>query len=684
MRETKSPERQLIRLKLFGGFEAIGSDGREIILPTRKARLLLAYLASPPGQLHSRDRLVGLLWGDRGEEQARGSLRNALSVIRKGFGTEAIVTDGNFVSLAPGAISIDVSDFELCLTERTPRTLQAAADLYRGDFLEGVSAVETPFQEWLMVEETRLRDLALGALFELLDLQAATADYVEAIATARRALLIDPVREDVHRMLMRLYAAAGQRGLALRQFELCRDELAARLGVSPEDETNELLERIRKSPSDALRREFAGDAVETAEPEPPSEAPAPPAAPEPGPEPKRSEKPSVAVLPFKNVGGDPSEAFLADGLAEDITAGLSRFRWFFVIARGSTLAYKDRPIEPKEVAGELGVRYLVTGSVRRAGDRIRVAADLIDAKHGTTVWADRYDGVVDDIFEFQDRIAGRIVAALEPEISDAELRRARRKPQGLDSWSCFQQGLGHSHAFSPEGLAEARRLFKMATELDPTFATAFAELGYADVLAVLLDCVPDPDAVLGEAKWAARRAVALDPRDAVGHFTLGRVCLVEHDYDMAIDEMERALDCNPSAARAHFGRGCALVYTGRPAEAIPSIEQAIRLSPRDPNLWGFQIMMSRAYFNMGQYETALDWARRAMKHPNAHFWPLVHAAAALGHLGRCEEGARLLSQVAAVRPDFSAEVIRRTVGRYGTHSHVEDIIEGLRHAGMAG
>ncbi|MCP4328644.1 MAG: hypothetical protein GY791_09445 [Alphaproteobacteria bacterium] len=690
-----------LRLKLLGGFEAVGPDGAEISLPTRKARLLLAFLANPPGRAHSRDRLTELLWGDRAEEQARGSLRNALTAIRKQIGGDAIVTDGDTVALAFDSVWVDVADFELCLLDRTPEALQAAAELYGGDLLDGAGATETPYLEWLMVESTRLRDLALGALAELLDYQAATGAFVEAIGTARRALTVDPVREDLHRVLMRLYAAAGQRGLAIRQYELCRNELSARLSVAPESTTDTLYEAVRTEPAAMFAAEFVptrshanaevrAEPKSAAEPVPAdtadAEAPASSTGDKdatPMDDAVASERPSVAVLPFKNLSDTAEHDFLADGLAEDITAGLSRFRWFFVIARGSAFSYKGRTVGAQDAARELGVRYIVGGSIRRAGPRIRVSADLIDAATGATVWAERFESVVEDIFDLQDEIAERIVATLEPELSNAELQRARRKPpQDLDTWSCFQRGLASRHLFTIEGLDDAYRLFKMAIEQDPTFATAFAELAYVGILKIILGHDDDPKAALAEAEVAARRAIVLDPRDSVGHFAQGRVYLFQQAHQRALDEMELALECNPNSARAHFGLGTALVYGGRPADGIAAIEKAIRLNPRDPNVWSYLVMLGRAHFNMGQYEEAVVWARKAMQQPNSHYWPLAHAAAALGHLGRDDEAAEAVGALLRMKPDFTVDLVRRTIGQYGANSCAEQIIDGLRRAGL--
>ena len=238
---------QPLRLTLFGGFEARGGDGERIRLPTRKAALMLAFLALSPGRAQARETLIGLLWGNRGEDQARSSLRHALSALRKALGAAAVVAERDTVALAPEAVEADVGQFERLVAEATPEALERAAALYRGELLEGASVAEPAFQEWLSFEQARLRELARRALAKLLDHQVASGAAAEAIETGRRLLAFDPLQEEVHRTLMRLYAADGQRGLALEQYQACRRLLAEDLGLRPDEETESLLQEISTS-----------------------------------------------------------------------------------------------------------------------------------------------------------------------------------------------------------------------------------------------------------------------------------------------------------------------------------------------------------------------------------------------------------------------------------------------------
>ncbi len=396
------------------------------------------------------------------------------------------------------------------------------------------------------------------------------------------------------------------------------------------------------------------------------------------------DKPSIAVLPFDNLSGDPEQEFFADGMAEDIITGLSRYRWFFVIARSSSFTYKGRAVAVTQVARELGVRYVLEGSVRKAGKRVRVTAQLIDATTGRHIWAERFDRQLDDIFALQDEITDTIVGSIEPQLGAVERQRARRKPpDNLDAWDSYQRGLSHFHGdLTGEERPEAKRWLRRACELDPTFAAAYAELAWTHTIDIALGSTDDPGASLEEAAGAAEKAVSLDPEDPSARVALGRVYMYKHAFERAIAEMEAALGLNPSFVRGHQGLGLALLYGGRSADSIPHFEQAIRLSPRSWRPWTYRQMLARAYFNLGRYEEAAAWCEKAVQQPKAPFMPFVDAAATLGHLGRIDEARAMLAEVKKRRPDFSAHTVTNTIGRLGPHSNADRIIDGLRKAGL--
>ncbi|MFA9418818.1 MAG: tetratricopeptide repeat protein [Gammaproteobacteria bacterium] len=395
-------------------------------------------------------------------------------------------------------------------------------------------------------------------------------------------------------------------------------------------------------------------------------------------------KPSIAVLPFDNMSDDHEQEFFADGMAEDIITSLSRYRWFFVIARNSSFTYKGRAIDVKQVAKELGVRYVLEGSVRKAGNRMRVTAQLVDAVSGHHIWAEHYDRNLDDIFSLQDEITETIVATIEPELSAVERDRAKHKPpDNLDAWDSYQRGLWYLlDDVKREGLAEAKQLFQHACELDHEFATAYAELSYTYIAEIIRGQADDPDTNLDKAAAAAEKAVTLDARDPAARCAMGRVLIFRHEYVRAIAEMEAALDLNPNFDRAYYGLGIALLYGGRPEKSISQIERGIRLSPRSPLLWAYWTMLGLAYLNGAKYEKAVTSFEKAIQQPHAIFMPFAYAAATLGLLGRLDEASNMLAEAKTRKPEFSVDTIRNSIGRFGSHSGVERIIDGLHKVGL--
>jgi adenylate cyclase len=326
------------------------------------------------------------------------------------------------------------------------------------------------------------------------------------------------------------------------------------------------------------------------------------------------EKPSLAVLPFINMSRDPEQEYFSDGMTEDIITALSRIRWFFIIARNSTFAYKDRAVDVRKVAKELGVRYVLEGSVRKAGSRVRVTAQLIDGDTGKHVWANRYDRELDDVFSVQDELTETIVGALDPELGKAERERAKAKrPENLDAWDVYQRGLWHLYHYTKEDIEKAQQLFREATSLDPNLGVAFSGLAEAFYFSLVYGHSDAPEHDREEALVAARTAVELDGEDAVAHCTLGRIYYVRREHDLAIAELQTALELNPSLAWAHYGVGAALVFSGRAREALPFLQSAMKLSPRDPNMGSFLVRMADAHLFMRDYDEAIAWAQKALR-----------------------------------------------------------------------
>jgi len=395
------------------------------------------------------------------------------------------------------------------------------------------------------------------------------------------------------------------------------------------------------------------------------------------------ERPTVAVLPFNNGSGDTDQDYFAEGITEDIITALTKHRSLLVIGRTSTFAFTGRSIDARGAAMDLGADYVVDGSVDKSGERLRVRAQLIEANVGRQVWAHRYDRTLEDVFEVQDDISAAIAARIEPEIGGVERQRAERKsPEAFRAWDFFHLGMKHFYKSTVEDNEEAQRLLRRAIELDPTLAQAHAWLSYAIVLSMIyFDADPD-DQRLNAAVMLAKKGVELDDQDAMTHFGYGRALLARKGYEDALAELESAAELNPTLAIAYCGLGDSLAYEGRLDEAIPYFEKAISLSPYDPHRWAFYSYGALAHLFAGQFGPALDWAQKATRVPNCHYWPFAHRVSALGHLQQVDATRAAKAELLQRKPEFSCAFARRRLFFIKNPAHLELYLEGLLRAGI--
>ncbi len=300
------------------------------------------------------------------------------------------------------------------------------------------------------------------------------------------------------------------------------------------------------------------------------------------------DKPSIAVLPFDNMSGDAEQEYFADGITEDIITALARCRWLRVVARNSTFAYKGKSADVRRIADELSVRYILEGSVRRSGDRVRVTAQLIDGRDGKHLWAERYDRDLKEIFALQDEITAVIVGTIEPELEMLEGSMFRgRSAVDLNAWDCYQRGLWHLYRFTTEELETAKTLFERAIALDQNFAQAYARLAYVHIQLGWYGTNGNRVERLKDATSLANHAIELDGRDPGARISLGRALTLSGAIERGVEELRTAVELDPSLAQAHFALGLALCCLERHDEVLLEINEALRLSPRDPHLWTF-------------------------------------------------------------------------------------------------
>jgi adenylate cyclase len=392
-------------------------------------------------------------------------------------------------------------------------------------------------------------------------------------------------------------------------------------------------------------------------------------------------KPSIAVLPFQNMSGDPSQDYFADGVVEDITTALSRIRWLFVIARNSSFTYKGRMVDVKQVGRELGVRYALEGSVRKAANRVRVTAQLIDAVTGHHVWAERYDRELAAIFALQDEITERVVAAVEPQLYAAEGIRAKRKPpESLDAWECVVRALSCVNSRSQNDYAMARELLERAIELDPAYAQAYALFAYVMGLEVLYGWKPR-EIALARALEAAQKAVVLDSDDAWAHFALGFVYGMTRRAEEAVVEHEKALALNPNFALAYTYQGSALAYLGRGEEALLKIDASERLSPRGLFQGVNNVCRAAAHFSAEQHRDAVSCARKSILDSPGIVTGYRMLVVNCALIGEIDEARAALKIVKRLQPDISVRWIAESV-LFTRERDRQNYIEGFRLAGL--
>ena len=396
------------------------------------------------------------------------------------------------------------------------------------------------------------------------------------------------------------------------------------------------------------------------------------------------DRPSIAVLAFTNMSGDLDQEYFSDGIADDIITELSRSRALLVIARNSSFTYKGRAVDVKQVARELGVRYVVEGGVRRSGNRIRITAQLVDAETNNHIWAERYDRALEDIFAVQDEITKAVVTAIQPAVADAEMRRAmRRSSQSLGAWELYQQGLWHFARLTPAENDRARALFERTIELYPLFAPAHIGLSRTYTRAGFQYLTIPLTEAIRMASVHAHKAVELDPSDENAHAELASTLASQGELDNALAIVEHALTINPNCASAHLRRGTSLIFTGRTAEGRDAMGIFTRLSPRDTSTAISRSQIAISYYIDHLYERCVEVAQRQLSTHPGYTLTYRWLAAALGQLGRTEEASEALRNAIAFSPNEFNVYVRNRVPWMRPEDY-EHMLHGLRKAGWNG
>ena len=669
-----------LSLSLLGEPRVVGDRGNPIAVPSKKTVALLGVLALAPANAVPREELVGLLWGDRFDQQGRQSLRQALYALRKALGetcSEALSMDGEVIALKRNRVDVDVWEFERLAGLADEESLAAAAALYRGRLLTGLQIRDPEFEAWLGSERQRLKDILWRTLYRIAKHQKQRKAYSDALDTARRLLDLNPLREKTHRLIMRVHAQGGDRAAALNQYRECEQLLRRELQLEPDQTTLQLFAEIRASVPDV------GDDDQEL---PVRDAPAAVVTPTPAADDGRffaRSRPAVAVLSFENLGDSGGRDYFTQAIAGDIATGLSYWRWFPVIGQSSTAALSGKGLPVTEIARKLDARYLVTGTVTRGNQRVRLSVQLLDAATGHHLWAHRYDVALDNLFDVQDQITDQIVAAIEPEVMRAEHNRAARKrPVDMTAWDLVIRADWCKSELTRAHNREAIGYLDRAIEIDPDLSMAWSHLAQCHWLDGIMGWSNNPAQSFRDSDTAARRALQLDEADWLAHTMLG-LCDMwnRRDYDMSVARLKRAIELNPSASVAHHSTACSLEFAGLPEEAIPHIMTIRRLDPNYANNAALLSDLALAHLQLEQFEQAAAEARKATA-IKPDFARVYHRlAAALGHLGHKQEAKAALESIFRLHPEFCAEYVRSTYP-FRDSRHLDILIEGLVHAGL--
>lgn len=619
------------KLFLIGNMKLVDPEGEVISVRARKTRAILAILALANGERVLRSRITGLLWDQSNDAHARMSLRHGLSELN------------NLVNIRiPGLIEIQRQTVRLH-SERCWTDVHASTDHF-DQLLQDLEGVSPAFDGWLTAERLKFEDRRRTSLErELRQLVESGAAPGLQAAAARKLINFDPTHEDAVRNLMTAFAAMGDRAQTIREYERFRQALRVRLGLSPSQDTKGIYDAIRQAASGAD------------EPKPGAPVGAHSAARELG------NQPSIAVLPFRNLSVDGRHDYTAEGLVEDLIESLSHFPGFFVISRLSTLAFKEQHRLPQEIGEALDVRYIISGSMRVAGDGLRLTVELTDTQNGAVLWSSKLDERFFDMFDVQNRLAEAIVARVAPHLRSAEVARVSiKRPEQQVAYDLLLRGQEHMHNPAQAVFETAGPLFAAAIEREPRNAMALAWKAYWHVLRVGQGWSTDLAHDTLEADRLAARAVECGTMEAMAFAVHGHVTAYLHkDFNAAVKSFETALRINPNCGRAWLWNAATHAWMGKGAEAVEMVQRAMALSPYDPLIYAYSGIAALAYLADRQYARATEFALRCMHEHRTYTTAHKVLIIAMVLTGQEIEARAPLHQLMLLEPQFTVEQYRR-------------------------
>ncbi len=620
----------VLNIRLLGGLRV--DVGEELVFPTRKTALLLAMLAAAGGEAVSRDKIREMFWGDRGETQAAGSLRRALSDLRRGLGgyADVLQTSSTGVGVDPELVTVDSVLFARLARQAEPDSMRSAALLYRGPFLERLDAREEPLEDWLRLERDVFHNLA-SELAERLATVASDKAELEAAEKISRVLLAsDPACEEAHRALILYYQKGGRTNAAIKQYAICAEELSSSLGVEPDSRTRTLIENPVRPLNSVSSGATHGGSTDR--------------------------RPSIAVIPFQSRGEVKDTDIVAEGLAEEVQTELSRLRDFVVISSQSTSDLGSKT--SSEIHELLGATYLLRGAVHHDAAKLRITCHLVLAEDGSQLWAGRYDIKSNQTLDVIDQIATELMSRLDPQLRTQEYNRSLRlRPESMTCWELFHRGMWHAIRGGQESLHEAEDCFLKAKSKCPKYPAPLAGLAMVKMRRLTSGSEDADPSLLEEAVELGKIALALDPYDYVSLTIHANALAFAGEAQAALDHIGAALELNASYAMAHYARSRVLFYIGEYAEALPAMEQAIRSSPLDPQMGAFLAGKAGSLYGLRRFDEMLEAARASSRTGAPIFWSDLLVAVAALNVGRRDEANAAVAKIRTGFPNFSRGAI---------------------------
>jgi TolB-like protein len=656
-----------LELRLLGEFEARDGMGSPLPVTAKKNRALLTALALAPACSMSRTRIANLLWSDRSEAHAQSSLRQALAALRKDLAAidpSPLLADRDRVALDPKRVEIDAVAFERLAASDDVAALSRAASLYRGDLVSDTAVRDAAFDEWLALERGRLAGCARNVLEKL----CARETGAERLRFAEHLVALDPLREASHRILMQVHSEAGDKALAVRQYEICRALLREDLRVAPDAQTEALFQRILhgQSPDESKP---AMPAIATASSRSPGTAAA------------VDDKPSVAVLPLGAISGDPELDGFCDGLTDDILTSLSRVSAIRVIARNTMLTYKHRAVDVRTVGRELGVQYVIEGSVRWSETRIRVSAQLTETATGHHIWTQQVDRVRSEMLDVQDDIVKSIVASVQTQLILNEGRKSTAGNGASEQAShLLARGWQRFLGLTEESLAECGSLARRALELDSRSGMANRLMAITLYHQTYMGFIPWSQAVIDRLYLHAKAAVESDDADEYCHWAMCCAHLLRKEHALAIGSLRRGLNINPNCSLLYGSMGTVLAWDGQHDRSIESNELALRVNPQDPSNVYRHFGLALACYLARRYDEALVHAMDVIgTRPSWWLGQLIFCAT-LAQLGRVDEAGQALENVKPAPLRMNAATLG--ILPFASATDRQHLADGLRKAGL--